>query len=227
MRNGPVTQQDRWEEDPGVNTFTLAIAIAALVEGSRFLDDGSRDFALSLADCWNAHLEDWCYVEGSDMASRLGIGGYYIRTAPPDVLVHEGVFSEHVLIKNRVQDPDLPADEQIATDFLQLVRFGLRRAGDAAVTDTLAAVDALLKTDTPSGPVWHRYNGDGYGEHEDGSPFDGAGVGRGWPLLTGERGHYALMAGEDVSPYLAAMMAISGDGGMLPGQGLDLSFIPI
>ena len=53
-REGPATGQDRWEEDPGVNTFTLAIAIAALVEGSRFLDDGARDFALSLAD-WTAY----------------------------------------------------------------------------------------------------------------------------------------------------------------------------
>ena len=40
------------------------------------------------------------------------------------------------------------------------------------------------KTDTPSGPVWHRYNDDGYGEHDDGSAFDGTGRGRGWPLLS-------------------------------------------
>ncbi len=53
-REGPVTGQDRWEEDPGVNTFTLAIAIAALVEGSNFLDDEARRFALLLADNWNA-----------------------------------------------------------------------------------------------------------------------------------------------------------------------------
>ena len=62
---------------------------------------------------------------------------------------------------------------------------------------TLKIVDELLRTDTPNGPVWHRYNGDGYGEHDDGSAFDGTGRGRGWPLLTGERGHYALLAGED------------------------------
>ena len=77
------------------------------------------------------------------------------------------------------------------------------------IVDTLKVVDRLLKTDTPSGPVWHRYNGDGYGEHEDGSPFDGTGRGRGWPLLTGERGHYALAAGEDPLPYLEAMAAMS------------------
>ena len=41
--------------------------------------------------------------------------------------------------------------------------------------------DALLKVDTPNGPAWHRYNGDGYGEHDDGRPFDGAGRGRAGP----------------------------------------------
>ena len=44
-------------------------------------------------------------------------------------------------------------------------------------------------------PAWYRYNGDGYGEHEDGTPFDGTGIGRPWPLLAGERAHYELAAG--------------------------------
>ena len=56
-------------------------------------------------------------------------------------------------------------------------------------------IDALLKVNLPQGPCWYRYNGDGYGEHEDGSPFDGTGIGRAWPLLAGERAHYELAAG--------------------------------
>ena len=225
-REGPATGQDRWEEDAGVNTFTLAVAIAALVEGSAFLDDGARDFALRLADTWNKHIEDWAYVRGSQLARRIGVDGYYVRTSPADVLVHEGALAEHVMIKNRAVDPDLPADEQIATDFLQLVRYGLRRPDDPCILDTVKAVDALLKTNTPSGPVWHRYNGDGYGEHDDGSAFDGTGRGRGWPLLTGERGHYALVAGEDPLPYLEAMAAMSGPAGLLPEQIWDSAAIP-
>lgn len=225
-REGPVTGQDRWEEDTGVNTFTLAIAIAALVEGSVFLDDDAREFALLLADNWNAQLETWTYVRDTALARRLGVDGYYIRTAPEDTLVHEGAQSEHILIKNRACDPDLPAAEQIATDFLQLVRYGLRGADDPRIRDSLKAVDQLLKADTPNGPVWHRYNGDGYGEHDDGSPFDGTGCGRGWPLLSGERGHYALAAGEDPLPYLAAMAAMSGTAGLIPEQVWDAPAIP-
>jgi glucoamylase len=225
-REGPTTGQDRWEEDSGVNTFTLAIAIAALVEGSTFLDGEASEFALLLADSWNARLDVWTVVKDTPLARRCGVAGYYIRTAPADALVHDGAQSEHILIKNRALDPDLPADEQIGTDFLQLVRYGLRRADAPLIVDSLKVVDQLLKTDTPNGPVWHRYNGDGYGEHNDGSAFDGSGRGRGWPLLTGERGHYALLSGEDPLPYLQAMAAMTGPAGLIPEQVWDWEAIP-
>jgi glucoamylase len=55
-------------------------------------------------------------------------------------------------------------DEEIAIDFLQLVRFGLRSPKDALIRDSVTVADALLRVDTPNGPTWHRYNGDGYGE---------------------------------------------------------------
>ena len=225
-REGPATAQDRWEEDAGLNTFTLAVVIAALVEASAFLDGEARDFALRLADCWNAHLEDWAFVTDTPLARQLGVSGYYIRTAPPDVLTQDLAQYETIRIKNLLVDPDLPADARIATDFLQLVRYGLRRADDPAIVGSVTVADHLLKTDTPSGPVWHRYNDDGYGEHEDGSPFDGTGRGRGWPLLTGERGHYALAAGEDVMPYLEAMLAMGSPLGLLPEQVWDTAPIP-
>lgn len=225
-REGPATGQDRWEEDAGLNTFTLAVAIAALVEASAFLDGEARDFALRLADCWNAHLEDWAFVRDTPLARQLGVDGYYIRTAPPDVLTRDLAQFERVRIKNLAVDPDLPATARIATDFLQLVRYGLRRADDPAIVHSVTVVDRLLKTDTPNGPVWHRYNDDGYGEHDDGRPFDGTGRGRGWPLLTGERGHYALAAGEDVLPYLEAMLAMGSPLGLLPEQVWDSAPVP-
>lgn len=223
---GPVTSQDRWEEDAGINTFTVAVAIAALVEGSRFLTGREADCALMLADTWNARLEEWTWATGTALARRLGVLGYYMRSAPRDVLVHDGAKLEHLLVKNRAHDPGLAADEQLAIDCLQLARFGLRAVDDPAMAESIKAIDALLKTDTPNGPVWHRYNGDGYGEHPDGAPFDGWGRGRGWPLLTGERGHIALLAGQDVQPYLQAMLRMSGKGGLLPEQVWDSAAIP-
>jgi glucoamylase len=86
----------------------------------------------------------------------------------------------------------------------------------------------MLKTDLPQGPVWRRYNQDGYGEHEDGYPFDGTGIGRAWPLLTGERAHYELAAGRtDVAQQLAhALEALAGASCLLPEQVWDSADIP-
>ena len=224
--NGPATGQDRWEEDGGINAFTLAIAIAALVEGAQFLRGRERDCALLVADYWNSQLENWTFVRQTKTATRLGLDGYYIRMAPVDVLTQVGADAEPLIIKNRGHLVALRANEQIATDFLQLCRFGLRSPSDPQIIQSVQAVDALLKTETPNGPVWHRYNGDGYGEHPDGAAFDGWGRGRGWPLLSGERGHYELLAGRDTRPYVDAMVAMVGPGGMLPEQVWDSAPIP-
>jgi glucoamylase len=226
VREGPVTGQDRWEEDTGVNTFTMAVTIAGLVEGSRFLDAREAECALMIADAWNARLEEWTWAEDTALARALDVPGYYMRSAPRDVLFHDGAKHAALLVKNRADGLESAADEQLAIDCLQLLRFGLRSADDPHLQASVKAIDALLRTDTPNGPVWHRYNGDGYGEHADGSAFDGSGIGRGWPLLTGERGHAALQAGRDARPYLDAMTQMTGKGGLLPEQVWDTVAIP-
>lgn len=223
---GPASDQDRWEEDAGVNPFTLAVCIAALAAGAAFLDPPARELALALADDWNARIEDLTTVSGTALARRLGIDGYYVRVAPAAVFADVGALHRRVPIRNRLQEVAPPADEQVSTDALQLVRFGLRGPDDARVRDTVTAIDALLAVATPNGPAWRRYNGDGYGEHEDGAPFDGSGCGRPWPLLTGERGHYERLAGRDPLPYLRAMAAMASAGGMLPEQVWDAAPIP-
>jgi glucoamylase len=226
VRNGPVSQQDRWEENAGLNTFTLAVCISALVAGAHYLPAEGRELALAIADYWNARLESWTAVgEDAPLARLYGVPGYYVRVAPEQTLITDrpaGVLP----IRNLQNDPSLPVGAQVGVDFLQLVRFGLRRADDPLVLATVKVVDALLKVDTPSGPVWHRYNEDGYGEHDDGSAYDGTGRGRGWPLLTGERGHYELCAGGDPLPFLVAMTRMSSTGGMLPEQVWDTAPIP-
>jgi glucoamylase len=225
-RMGPVTDQDRWEEDRGINAFTLATAIAALVAGAQLLEGDEREAVLELADDWNRRIESWLYAEGTALAGEVGVSGYYIRMAPAEILVDSSAKRRTLTIKNRVEGAEQPADAQISTDFLQLVRYGLRAPDDPRIVSTVAAVDALLRVATPSGPAWHRYNGDGYGEHGDGRAFDGVGIGRAWPLLTGERGHYELLAGRDPVAYLRAMSAMSGPNGMLPEQVWDEAPVP-
>lgn len=226
-RTGPATAQDRWEENAGINPFTLAVTIAALVTGAALLPAPAGDWALALADFWNANIEAWGTVTDTPLARQYGVPGYYVRVAPDGILADHKADAAAMPIRNRSDGGGaLPAEEQIGTEFLQLVRFGLRRADDKLILGSLRLADALLETDTPNGPVWHRYRRDGYGEQATGRAYDGTGIGRGWPLLTGERGHYELCAGRDPLPYLAAMAAMASPGGMIPEQVWDTAPIP-
>jgi glucoamylase len=117
----------------------------------------------------------------------------------------------------------------ISPDSLALVRFGLRAPDDPRILNTIRVIDALLKVQLPQGPCWYRYNGDGYGEHKDGSPFDGNGIGRLWPLLAGERAHYELAAGhaKEAEALLSMIEQCSvGHSRLLPEQVWDSDDIP-
>lgn len=225
-RTGPSSPQDRWEETPGLNAYTLAQCIAAFVAGSQFLAPPARKFALMLADYWNANLENWLKVEGTDLCKALNVDNYCIHVAPAGVLESRNSLGDLLDLKNQTSPRRVPAEEEVSNDFLQLVRFGLRQPDDPWIANSIRVADALLKVETPNGPTWHRYNGDGYGEDDDGQPFLGAGRGRAWPLLTGERGHYALVGGRDPFPYLEAMASMAGRGGMIPEQVWDSAPIP-
>jgi glucoamylase len=87
-------------------------------------------------------------------------------------------------------------------------------------------MDKILKRDLPQGPCWRRYNHDGYGQKDDGSAFDGTGVGRAWPILTGERGHYELAAGRDPMPFITAIEKFANAGGLLTEQLWDAEEVP-
>jgi glucoamylase len=225
-RTGPSTGQDRWEENEGINAYTLTTAIAALVAGADLLPSREADWALELADFWNANIEAWLTVSDTELARQYDVPGYYVRVAPPEILGQADASHGIVPIRNRIDSSGLRGDEQIGTEFLHLTRYGLRRPDNPFILGSVKLADALLKTDTPNGPVWHRYRNDGYGEHADGRAYDGIGIGRGWPLLTGERGHYELTAGRDPLPYLEAMAAMASPGGMIPEQVWDTEPIP-
>lgn len=220
VAHGPASPQDRWEEDSGVNAFTLGACIAALVAGAALLPEAERALPLAVADYWNARIEDWCVARSSDIGRAHGVEAHYVREAPVDIVCDDHAMRRALPVKNHADSFAPAAGEQVSLDFLQLVRLGLRRADDPLAADSVKLADALLRSETPAGSVWHRYTGDGYGEHDDGAPFDGSGRGRGWPLLTGERGHYELAAGRDPLAHLLAMSRMANRG-LLPEQVWD------
>ncbi len=232
VRNGPATDQDRWEENSGYSPFTLAVTISALLAAAD-LADAVQEALLAAylretADAWNSSIEHWTYASGTDLARQHGVDGYYVRITPADPQAHPPTTGA-IPIKNLPWGKDIfPAADIVSPDALALVRFGLRAADDPRIVNTVKVIDAMVKVDTPYGPAWHRYNGDGYGEHADGSAFDGTGIGRAWPLLTGERAHYELAAGRPhaAKELLAAMERFANEGGMLPEQVWDTDAIP-
>lgn len=233
VRNGPVTPQDRWEEDGGYSPFTLAVEIAALLAAAELAqaagDSELEAFLRETADHWNDQIERWTYVTGTELARRVGVDGYYVRIAPPDEGGAASPLNGFVAIKNRPpNESTAPARQIVSADALALVRFGLRAATDPRIVNTVRVIDELLKRETATGPAWHRYNCDGYGEHDDGRPFDVVGQGRGWPLLAGERAHYALALGDTAAARALrdVMARQAGPGGLLPEQVWDGPDVP-
>ena len=200
IREGPVTPLDRWEDAGGLSPSTLAASIGALIVAAEFAHDAGEHIAAShlrtVADYWNDRVESWCSTPS----------GQYVRLAP---------------------DPDRrPAEGAIAPEFLELVRYGLRRPKDDRVLRSLQGVDTSLKVSLPAGPSWRRYVGDQYGEHEDGSPWDGSGRGRSWPVLTGERARHFFSMGLPAAELVRTLEGFAGQGLMLPEQLWDGPEIP-
>ncbi|MGA8275606.1 MAG: glycoside hydrolase family 15 protein [Thermoplasmata archaeon] len=228
INNGPTTEQDRWEEIGGYSPSTLAQSVAALTVAGQFARRAgmpdTATFVEEYADFLEAHIEAWTVTTRGTLVPE--IPRHFVRIRPasvndPDPYEGPDLGVVHLSNVPPGTPADYPAREIVDGGFLDLVRLGLRRPDDPLIVDSLRVVDRVLKVETPFGPVWRRFNHDGYGETAEGMPFNEFGVGRAWPLLTGERGHYELARGGDALPYLQAMEGFATPTGLLPEQVWD------
>lgn len=236
IEHGPATEQDRWEEVAGYSPSTLATCIAALTVASGFArkggDRATAEFIQDYADFLEGHVEIWTVTTQGTLVPE--IPRHYVRIRPVDpqrIRLHVGDWSTpdqgpdlgivHLPNLPPGEPADFPASEIVDAGFLDLVRLGVRSPADPIVLDSVRVVDRVLKVTTPHGPVWRRYNHDGYGETAAGGPFVGYGVGRAWPLLSGERGHYELARGLDPAPCLRVLEGSATEAGLLPEQVWD------
>jgi glucoamylase len=233
VRYAPVTQQERWEEAAGYSPSTLAAVISALVCAADIARARQATelggFLETYADWIESHLDEWTTTKEGVLLPEVKY--HYMRIRPPaegEPFYNPALPEGWIHINNREpgEQTDFEARQVIDAGFLELVRYGIRRADDPLIVDSLKVVDHCLKIETPFGDSWRRYNHDGYGQKKDGGPYDGSGQGRAWPILTGERGHYELCAGHDYSQYIKAIEQFSSTGGMLPEQIWDYSDIP-
>jgi glucoamylase len=218
----PFTPQERWENQSGYSPNSIAAQIAGLVCAAdlarRNGDDASAQRWLALADDWKAHLKSWTVTTNGPLSKAP----YFLRltkdgnpNAGTTYSIGDGGPS--AVDQRRVVDPS----------FLDLVRFGILRSGDSAVRSTLPVIDSQLRVRTPNGPFWHRFSFDGYGETRTGGewtitdPDTHTTLGRAWPLLTGERGEYAVTTGASGERYLQAMARATGGSDLLAEQVWD------
>lgn len=228
LRHGPVSEQD---EITGISPSLLASEVSALVcaaEWAAEVDIADSEYLFSTADSWADSIEQRTFIECkcADEASR----GHYVtrvKSAPECISLAEAL--PHALVYSTMRRfAGLPHQrgELLNAGFLDLVRYGVRDARDPKVLSSIEAVDAHLRFEYPGGVAFYRFGSDGYGEQDDGSPFDGSGVGRPWPLLTGERGGYEAVSGGDAAAYLESLEGFAGPALMYPEQVWDSSDIP-
>src|SRR6185437_3815604 len=149
VRHGPESEQDRWEENSGYSTYTMAVEVAALLAAADFADLAGEpsvaEFLRQTADTWNANIDQWTYAAGTPLARKTGVHGYYVRLAPPEVLETGSVTDVILKLKNRPEgETPPPAAAVVSPDALGLVRYGLRSAQDPRILDTIKVIDATL-----------------------------------------------------------------------------------
>jgi glucoamylase len=213
VARGPRTDQERWENIGGFSPATIAAEIAALVCAADIArqngDPAAAERYLQTADEWQNNLNRWTLTENGPLSPDP----YYLR------ITDNGDANSGAQIQ--IADGGPLVDQRLVVDpsFLEMVRLGVKSADDPNIASTLRVVDRELMYQTANGPFWHRSSFDGYGEKRDGSqwepvdPGSGETVGRGWPLLTGERGEYALAVGQAAQQYLDTMANVAEDSG--------------
>jgi len=235
VRSGPKTGAERWEEAPGFSPSTIAAEIAGLVcaaDIARSNGDiiSERRYFMS-ADYWQRLVESWTFTTHGG----IGNGRYYERIDGDGNPEDDNTLSIASCGGN-------PKEHDIVdAGFLELVRHGVKPWDDPYVVASLKAVDATIKrTISGKGDGYFRYNFDGYGENKDGDGWpkatalcsgashqmDEKGIGRLWPILTGERGHYLLARGNDASAQLETMRKFANASFLIPEQVFDPSVPP-
>ena len=189
VKNGPVTPQERWEEEAGYSPSTIAAEIAGLVCAAEIArlngDSTSADLYLKTADEWQSNIEKWTVTTTGKYSKEP----YYLRITQgkPD-------SGEKLELNNGAGFFD--ERDIVDAGFLELVRLGIKSPDDPIIQNSLKVIDELISVKTPNGDAFYRYNNDGYGEMDDGRRWnwDGkyTGKGRLWALLSGERGQYEL-----------------------------------
>jgi glucoamylase len=217
ISHGPSFGAERWEEQSGFSPSTIAAEVAGLVAAATIADQAGDQASArvyrGVADDFQRSVKRWTVTTNGPKSPQP----YFIRlskTGDPNAAITYNVGNG---------GPTLDQRAVIDAGFLELTRLGLFRADDPDVVRSLPVVDATIRSETVSGPGWHRYNGDGYGDGNlDGHPWAPTDQGNGhlWPALAGERAEHEIATGRQATALgLAdAMRRFAGGVGLIPEQ---------
>ncbi len=220
--HGPSFGPERWEEQGGYSPSTIAAEIAGLIAAADIADVNGDHVSARVfrgtADDWQRSVKGWTVTTNGPLAGHP----YFIRlskTGDPNAAISYNVGNG---------GPTLDQRAVIDAGFLELSRLGELPASDPAIVASLPVVDATIQSTTPSGPGWHRYNGDGYGDGaSDGHPWapSGSGTGHLWPALAAERGENGLQTGNtaEAVTLLGSMQSFASGVGLIPEQDWELA----
>ncbi len=200
VKNGPWSEQERWEEIAGFSPYAMSLQSKALNtyadmrESVGIKAEIYRDKAGKFAQ----DIYRFCYIKHGIFPPYE----YFVRISKGNP------GKNKMYLKGKYFTPQ----EMISTDFLYLVFTGLYSPNSPLIENSIKAVDNVLRVETPGGPSFYRYNGDIYG-------FDGSKPeGKLWIILTAERGIYKLMRGRDAKNYLRAIEHFATSTYLLPEQ---------
>lgn len=212
IAHGPSTGEERWEENGGYSPSTIAAEIAGLVCAADIAringDTTDQTIWNATADFWQGMVQNWTFTT----TGSLG-GGFYFERIDNNGNPNDGATIN-------IANGGGSYDERSIVDagFLELVRHGVFPANSPYITLSLPVIDSTIEQTINGNQYWYRYNHDGYGEHADGSNYNGTGIGQLWPIFSGERGIYNVATGNSAEAALTAMMASANGSGMIPEQ---------
>ena len=221
VAHGPSFGPERWEEQGGYSPSTIAAEIAGLLSAANLADaNGDRVSARAwraVADDYQRSIKSWTVSTTGPLSTHP----YFIRlskTGDPNAAISYNLGNG---------GPTLDQRSVIDAGFLELARLGELPATDPDILASLPVVDKTIESMTPSGPGWHRYNGDGYGDGaSDGHPWAPSNMGTGhpWPVLSSERGEQDLQTGDPATgaALLDGMAKFASGVGLIPEQDWEL-----
>ena len=222
-RKAPFSPQERWENQSGYSPATIAAQIDGLVTGAAIArQHGDAKLAKSgsrTADRWARKVKDWTVTTNGPLSDAP----YFLR------VTKDGKPDKGTTYAIGDGGP-ARADQRRVVDasFLDLVRFGIllaerpRRGQQPGRSSTRTSRcrrrTARSGTASPSTGTARRATAP---SGRSATTATRKTLGRAWPLLAGERGEYAVAAGQSGAPYLASMAAAASGSDMIAEQVWD------